>query len=109
MWNDLLDLTFVEAIWADSADIDPRVLESLFIAANDLCVAYAPPLISGMAVPESFKIAEIFQARHIWTQASGGNRDEMGADGFAVTVYPLVFAARDLLRPKTNPLGRLGL
>ena len=108
MWNDLLDLTFVESIWADAVDIDPRVIESLFIASHEICMAYAPALLEGEAVPERYKVAEIFQARHIWTQAAGGNREEIGADGYAIPAYPLVFAARDLLRPRRNPLSRLG-
>lgn len=108
MWNDLLDLTFVESVWADAEDIHPVTLESLFIAAHEVCIAYAPALADGVAVPERYRLAEIMQARHIWTQFSGGNREEYGADGFAVTTYPLIFAAQQLLRPRVLPLGRLG-
>ena len=109
MWNDLLDLTFVESVWSEAADIDPVTLESLFIASNEVCMAYAPLLPAGSPIPMSYKLAEIMQARHIWSQFAGGNQDTMGQDGFTVTVYPLVFAARDLLRPKTSPLRKLGL
>ncbi|AOT04956.1 hypothetical protein [Arthrobacter sp. U41] len=108
MWNDLLDSTFIEEYWSEAAELSNLVLESLFDAAHEVCVAYAPLLPAEAPVPVSYKLAEIMQARHIWTQFAGGNRDEMGTDGFTVTVYPLVFAARDLLRPKTSPLRKLG-
>lgn len=107
MWNDLIDRDFVVQTWNEAEDIPAAVLDGLFEAAHEVCLAYAPDL-RGAEVPTRYKLAEIMQARHIWTQFAGGNRDEMGADGFTTSVYPLVFAARDLLRPKTSPLARLG-
>lgn len=107
-WN-LNSQDFVSSIWADAADMEFSLFESLMTAANELCVAYAPALPEGAVIPESWLIAEILQARHIWSQMNGGNREEIGADGYAVPSYPLVFAARDLLRPKQSPLSRLGL
>lgn len=106
MWNDLLSFEFIESTGVELPLDDPILLESLFIAANEACVAYAPLLVAGAPVPESYKLAEIMQAAHIWSQFNGGNRDEVGADGYARPVYPLVFAARDLLRPKRSPLSR---
>lgn len=107
-WNDLLDLTFVESIWADAVNIDETMLDSLFTAANELCVAYAPLVVAGSSVPERYKHAEILMARHLWQQANGGNAQEFGEEGYAPVSYPLVFAARDLLRPKASPLSKLG-
>ncbi|RNL52737.1 hypothetical protein [Arthrobacter oryzae] len=106
MWN-YGNQAFVEEIWPEAADIESSVYFALMLTANALCVAYAPVLADGAVVPDSWKLAEIFQARHTWSQFNGGNRDEIGADGYAVPVYPLVFAARDLLRPKSSPLSRL--
>lgn len=107
MWNDpLTDSVFITNMWREADDIDPSTLTSLLAIANEACAAYAPALPAS-GVPASWKLAEIFQARHIWSQAGGGNAEEIGADGLAVPVYPLIFAARDLLRPKTSPLGRL--
>jgi hypothetical protein len=105
MWN--TDRAFVEEVWPEAAEIEPDVYLTLMLTANALCVAYAPVLAEGATVSDSWKLAEIFQARHTWSQFNGGNRDEIGADGYAVPVYPLVFAARDLLRPKTSPLSRV--
>lgn len=108
-WNSLTSTEFLVDYWADAATINATLLDSLFEAANEVCVAYAPALLDGQIVPERYKIAEILQARHIYSQMQGGNREEIGADGYATPSYPLVFAARDLLRPKRSPLSRLGL
>jgi hypothetical protein len=105
MWN--TDRAFVEEVWPEAEHIQADVYLTLMLTANALCVAYAPALPEGATVSDSWKLAEIFQARHTWSQFNGGNRDEIGADGYSVPVYPLVFAARDLLRPKTSPLSRL--
>lgn len=105
-WN-FANEAFIEAIWPDAADIDPTVFDTLMRTANALCAAYAPALSEDATIPDSYKLAEIFQARDTWSKSQGGNREEYGPDGMAIPVYPLVFAARDLLRPKTTPVRRL--
>lgn len=105
MWN--TDPTFVEQVWPDSVNLPAEVFDVLMNTANSICVAYAPVLPDGEAVPESWKLAEIFQARHTWGQMSGGNREEIGPDGMSLPVYPLVFVAQNLLRPPSSPLKRL--
>ena len=106
-WDNLTDLTQVEALWPEAVDIDEVILDRLFTASNDLCRAYAPLLPDGSVIPESWLLAEIFQARDIWSKVESGNRDEYGADGFRVSVTHLDYMARNLLRPKTSPLRRL--
>lgn len=94
-------------LWPESANMDPEALGVLFEAAHEACMAYAPLLPAGAPIPARFKLAQIMQARHIWTQMAGGNRDEVGTEGYQVAVYPLVFAAQDLLRPKTTGIRGL--
>lgn len=105
-WNYMND-TFVHTIWPESEDIDPQTFAVLMATANALCVAYAPVLPDETNIPGNYKMAEIFQARHTWAQANGGIRQEVGPDGLAIPTYPLVFAAQDLLRPKSSPLSRV--
>lgn len=105
-WNYMND-AFVFKIWPEAADIDPAVYAILMSTANALCVAYAPAIPEGAFPSDSYKLAEIIQARHTWGQLSGGNRQEYGPDGLAIPVYPLVFVAQNLLRPPSSPLGRL--
>lgn len=105
MWN--ADLIQVLEIWPEANDIDVVTLQNLMDVAYEVCFAYAPTLPIETPVPESWKLAEIMQARHIWGQLRGGNQQEFGSDGLSIAVYPLIFAARDLIRPKSSPLGRL--
>lgn len=105
MWN--IDSALAYTIWPESADMDVNTFTALMEASNELCAAYAPTLPVAAPIPTSWLLAEIFQARHIWSQIHGGNQSELGPDGYNIPVYPLVFAARDLLRPKSSPLGRL--
>jgi hypothetical protein len=105
-WN-YVNEAFVQKVWPESEDIDPEVYTVLMSTANALCVAYAPLLPEGEEPSDSWKLAEIFQARHTWGQMSGGNREEYGPDGMAIPVYPLFAAAQNLLRPPSSPLSRL--
>lgn len=105
-WNfDHADL--VAAEWPDSEDLDPLVFDNLFRSANALCVAYAPALPEGAEIPQNYLLAEIATARDIASKMTGGNTEEVGLDGQIVRTLPLIWLARDLLRPKTSPLGRL--
>lgn len=97
----------VGEMWPDSEYIDPSTVGSLLDAANEMCVAYAPPLPATGAVPQRYMLAEMMQAKHIWSAMRGGNSESVGPEGLAIPTYPLVFQARDLLRPKSSPLLRL--
>jgi hypothetical protein len=98
---------FVFRNWPDAAGLDNRDLETLLSTANSLCVAYAPALSEGATVPDSWRLAEVITARDIWSKMGGGNAEQIGPDGMVIPTAPLVWLARDLLRPKTSPLGRL--
>jgi hypothetical protein len=105
-WNFGND-AFVEAVWPDSVELDPNVYETLFLTANSLCRAYAPSLADDAPVSESYRLAEVITARDIASKMAGGNSQSMGMDEQEMPVFPLIFLARDLLRPKTNPITRL--
>jgi hypothetical protein len=105
MWN--LDDTHVFKVWPEAADLDPAVYLPVMITAHSLCVAYAPALPEGAYPSESYLLAEIITARDIWSKMGGGNSQQFGPDDLAIPVAPLVWLARDLLRPKTSPLSRL--
>lgn len=105
-WN-YTNQAFVFDIWPEAADIAPATYTVLMQTANSLCVAYAPALPLGQALPDAWKIAEVRWARHLWGQMNAGSREEYGPDGMAIPVARLDLQAQDLLRPKTSPLGRL--
>jgi hypothetical protein len=105
-WN-YINESYVAQIWPESADLDPAAYASLMSTANALCRAYAPVLPDETAVPDPYKLAEIITARDIWSKMGGGNADHVGPDDMQIPTAPLIWLARDLLRPKTSPLGRL--
>lgn len=109
-WNDPDgDFDFITSVWADAADIEPVALATVLESANALCRDYAPALAEGAPVPAAYRLAELFQARHIWSSFQGSNRQEFGADGMEISTstWSLVLQARDLLRPRTSPLRKI--
>lgn len=86
MWQWTVDVDFVKTIWPEAVDIDPDVLSTLLYTASSLCAAYAPthtdPGVTEQ-VPETWKLALIFQARHTWGQMSGARSRNTGR-----TVWP---------------------
>lgn len=104
VWNLRAD---VEAVWPEAMDFSATVYDRLFETANALCAAYAPALPEGDPIPESWKTAEVLQARHIWSQNGRGTSEAFGPDGLPVSSYSLVMTARDILRPKSSPLRRV--
>lgn len=105
MWN--IDTDFVSSLWADAANLEPDTLNALLETAHIVCVAFAPPLAEDAPVPPNYLVAEIMQAKDIFSKIGGGNASSFGSEGYETPVYPLTFAARDLLRPKTSPLRKL--
>jgi hypothetical protein len=105
MWN--MEDSKVYAVWPEAEDLDPQVYLQIMMTAHNLCVAYAPAIPEGEYPSQSYLLAEIITARDIWSKMGGGNRAEIGPDGLEIPATPLIWLARDLLRPKTNPVSRL--
>ncbi|WP_024817029.1 hypothetical protein [Arthrobacter sp. 31Y] len=105
-WN-FGNTAYIAAEWPESEDLDPMVYDNLFQSANALCVAYAPALPEGAEIPAHYLKAEVVTARDIASKMTGGNTEEVGLDGQIVRTLPLIWLAQSLLRPKTNPIGRL--
>ena len=91
--------------WLDAPD--GAELATLLEMAHDNCLAYAPALPAGTAVPAGWGKAQLLQAQHIHARGKSGNGDSMGPDGFQISTYPLVLESRSLLRPKRSPLAGL--
>lgn len=90
-------------LWSD-APLDDDLLGSYLESAHEQCVSYAPALPTPeegqeQEVPERYVVAEVMQARAIYRSLRAGNQDQMGPDGFTVTVFPLDFNVKALLRP----------
>lgn len=86
--------------WVDAPAEDP-VLYSLLRSARDACETFAPAV---EVVPEHYRRAQLLQAIGVWN-SSRSTTDRQGAGDFAVTVYPLDWNVKQLLRPKAGVRG----
>ena len=94
-----IDLVDVRSEW-DDAPLEDDALSELVQAAWIQCWTYAPTLPEGTDAPDSYRLAVKMQARALWrsTVSNGGNT--LGGSEFGVTVFPLDWTVKALLRPK---------
>lgn len=94
-----LTLEQARQLWAD-APLDDVFLFKLLDTAKEQCVAYAPVLAAGAAVPTRYSQAQLTQARALYQSTIANQNDNVGIEGFTVRVFPLDFTIRAMLRPK---------
>lgn len=99
-----VDAAALAATWFDAPE-EPE-LSALLTAAHEVCAAYAPAPAPD-PLPESWRLAQVLQTKHLYARSKAGNADGIGPDGYQISTFPLVLEARNLLRPRRNPL--LGL
>lgn len=93
-WANLVD---ARLHWPDAAAIDDVPLTELLTAAHEACLAYAPAYTEPVSI--SFKLANIFQAREIFTASRRDEADIIGVGDYAIRARPLTAAVKQLLRP----------
>jgi hypothetical protein len=90
-----------QALWADAALLDPDVLELLLESAHADVVAFLPDMDADPdPIPASWRLAEVYQARARHNAVLAGGDNQVGDDGQTITVFPLDWQVRQLLRPK---------
>lgn len=95
--------------WADRPD-DPDTLAMYLLAAYEQCLAFLPystDLETGVRttvlpeiIPDRYVLAQVMQARALYRSALAGSGDAIGADGMQVTVFPMDWTVKNLLRPR---------
>lgn len=88
-------------VWPDAVNMTDASLDLYLNAAFVGVVAYAPALPEGATVPESYKLANILQARELRNAATRGEQDVIGVGDYAIRARPLTAAVKQLLRPQT--------
>ncbi|MGV8965337.1 MAG: hypothetical protein ACOH2F_03575 [Cellulomonas sp.] len=89
-----------EPYWA-TCDVDTdTALDKLLASARSQCEAFAPALVAGADVPEAYRLAQAFQTRGLYRSSIAGSGDGIGSDGMTVTVFPMDWTVKNLLRPK---------
>lgn len=98
------DADTARTLWVD-APLDDAVLQAVLAVAFEQCVAFAPEVATPTGGEEArFKYAQVMQARAVYRAGIAGGGDRIGGDGFSVTVFPMDWTVKALLRPAGRPV-----
>lgn len=106
-WVDTEDPSIPEE-WRDMPE-DPDVRERYLRAAYEQCLDFLPhkrdvlgDLVPDVPVviPERLRLAQMLQARALFNSVTSGPDDSVDSGGVAVTVFPMDWSVKNLLRPK---------
>lgn len=102
----LTNETQIEPYWPEWQWAGDGQVEAALSAAADQCAAFAPdPAGTGdVQIPERFKLAQVMQARALYRAGLVRQDNQIGVDGQTVTVFPMDWQVKALLRPKTKPV-----
>jgi len=98
-----LTLDGARQMWPQAPD-DDVTLAMLLDSAKAACVAFAPALDPAIPIPASYRQAQFQQARSTWLAMSSTTDSRIGDEGFAITVFPLDWQVKQLLRPRGAPV-----
>ncbi len=108
-WVDVTtDEELLGVLWADAPQPD-AVLTALLTSAQRDCMAFLDvptdtALDADAFVAASWKQAVIVQARGRYRALVAGGAESIGAD-FPITIHPLDWAVKQLLKPKSGKAG----
>ena len=93
-------LSIEEAIelWSDAPGEEAdgyAGLASLLGAAHEVLVKRGPALDPP---PEAYKQAQLLYTQHLWSRRQSGGGESYGPEGLAVSTFPMVQEAYDLMR-----------
>jgi hypothetical protein len=96
------DSDSIVAEWPEAASIVSAQLQDLLDVAAEQCITYAP-LAEGenvADVPDRYRLAQKLQAQALFRASQvQGDQDTEGMQGYTVTVRPMDWTVRNLLRP----------
>lgn len=93
-----LSLSGARADWPDAPESDLALYRTL-VSARIACEDFAP---EADPIPDSYLVAQLTQAKAVWGSLRATNDSRIGEGEFAVTVYPLDWSVKQLLRPKSG-------
>ena len=102
-WLSAGNITEVRGYWPGVDEVDLDELALLLASAQVQCAAFAPDLGDDVTVPANYRHAQVLQARALYRAGMAGSNDQIGLDGQSVTVFPMDWTVKLLLRPKRGP------
>lgn len=86
-------------LWPGSEDYTDDLGFPLNVARIQ-CERFAPVLAEDAVAPENYVAAQVLQARALLRAGIVGSGDQAGGYGETVTVFPMDWTVKNLLRPK---------
>lgn len=86
-------------LWPGADDYGDDLEFPLRVSAIQ-CADFAPELPVGADIPDNWAAAQVLQARALVRAGVVGSGDQLGGYGEAVTVYPMDWQVKNLLRPR---------
>lgn len=103
--DDPAALETLEAYWPNVAEVPADSIGRYLAAAARQCEEFAPALPAEPApLPDGYHLAQAMQARALWRSGTVGGGDQYGGGEFTVTVFPMDWTVKALLRPKRGPV-----
>lgn len=102
-WLGASHIELVSRYWPNATDLEADELDAVLTSAAIQCDAYAP---DADVIPDNYVHAQVLQARALWRASIAGRDDQIGMDGMTVTVFPMDWTVKALLRPKRGPWVR---
>lgn len=103
--DDVTDEALIENLWAD-VPLDIGTRDTLLLAAFNDCHEFAGTKVlpTELEKAASYRTAQIMQARARQRSFVAGSGDQLGTD-FPVTVFPMDWSVKSLLRPRPGIPG----
>lgn len=87
-------------LWPGAVDLTDTALEMVLAAAREQCEAFAPATTAPDDPPVRYVLAQALQAKALARAGFVGADDQVGGYGEGVTVYPMDWQVKNLLRPR---------
>lgn len=85
-------------LWADAPGEEADGYANLASLLGSAHEVLAPLGTNMEPPPERYKQAQLLYTQHLWSRRQAGNGDSYGPEGFAVSTFPMVQEAKDLMR-----------
>lgn len=99
-WITTADDNRLPDLWPGYVDVSEDMLSMVLEAAREDCETYGPTLTDPETPPGRYVLAQVQHARAIVRAGFIGSSDTQGGYGEGVTVFPMDWHVKQLLRPK---------
>lgn len=103
-WLTDVEAPEVVAYWPDAPLEDPATLAAMLASAQVQCEEFAPDLGDAL-IPANYLHAQVLQARALYRAGMAGMDGRLGVEGQSLTLFPMDWTVKALLRPRRGRLS----